>query len=409
MKKLIAILLTALLLTIGMVGALAEQGGLRPADLVNQDTRFAVVRSGMPQSLLESARQGQLTQAGAVQSVGEPVAVETLTEGLLMLNSARVDALMTLAPTARYTAARGEGLMPVEGVYPFKLCMLINDKKPELLASVNEAIVAMRADGTLDKLWDEHVTLGVGEPVRVTIPKGKTVVRVGVSGDIPPMDYVSASGEPAGYNTAMLAEISKRADFDMQFVYMDAGARFAALSSGRIDLFFWQLEVDLGMSDGFTGDAEAIARDAAAEITCLMSEPYATANVGWVFRIEKAKAAMTDEALLGRAREAAEWIAGRPNATAQELQALCDELYVDDICAVGADGAIQLSNQEENIGFRFADDEQSAAFLSILADPSLELAQEPMARGADGETYRYAGVAGGLDGGLTQVGVRIAK
>ncbi|MDD2647354.1 MAG: transporter substrate-binding domain-containing protein [Eubacteriales bacterium] len=280
-----------------------------------------------------------------------------------------------------------------------------------MLESVNTAIADMHTDGTLGALWNSNVAeLGINdEPVAVVpaVIEGAQTVRVGVSGDIPPLDYTSVDGKPAGYNTAVLAEIAKRAGFNVEFVYMETGARFTALSTGRIDLFFWQLgfERDVLSSDTFTGDLEALTKDLQDVVPCLRSEPYASAKVGWVARTDVV--ARSDSALLELAREAAAWVAAHPNATPAEVQAYCAELGVDDVCAVDASGAIAISNQAANIGFNFADDEQSAAFLPILRNEITELAQPATPRGVDGAMYRYAGVAGGIDGGLTQVGMRV--
>ena len=60
-----------------------------------------------------------------------------------------------------------------------------------------------------------------------------------MTGDLPPLDYVSEDGSPAGFNTAILAEIAKRLGKNIEVVDIDSGARAAALSSGQIDVIFW--------------------------------------------------------------------------------------------------------------------------------------------------------------------------
>ena len=69
--------------------------------------------------------------------------------------------------------------------------------------------------------------------------KGKGVLRVAVTGDLPPMDCILADGTPAGFNTAFLAELSRRIGQTIELVSMSAGARQAALASGRVDAVFW--------------------------------------------------------------------------------------------------------------------------------------------------------------------------
>ncbi len=76
---------------------------------------------------------------------------------------------------------------------------------------------------------------------KVEIPKieGAETIRVGVTGDLPPIDYVDEAGIPAGFNTAVLAEISRRTGKNIELVSIDSGARSLALSQGNVDVVFW--------------------------------------------------------------------------------------------------------------------------------------------------------------------------
>ena len=48
-----------------------------------------------------------------------------------------------------------------------------------------------------------------------------------------------ADGTPAGFNTALLAEIAKRLGKNIEIVDIDSGARAVALTSNKIDVIFW--------------------------------------------------------------------------------------------------------------------------------------------------------------------------
>ena len=105
---------------------------------------------------------------------------------------------------------------------------------------INKALDDMENEGVLAAL--EAMILAAGEaPVPVEIEKieGADTIRVGVTGDLPPFDYISESGVPAGYNTAILAEIGKRIGKNIELVHIDAGSRALALSSGMVDVVFW--------------------------------------------------------------------------------------------------------------------------------------------------------------------------
>ena len=100
----------------------------------------------------------------------------------------------------------------------------------------NQAIADMKADGTLDALKASIMDL---EKVEIAKIEGAETIKVGVTGDLPPIDYVGADGVPAGLNTAILAEISKRIGKNIELVGIESGARSLALSGGTVDVVFW--------------------------------------------------------------------------------------------------------------------------------------------------------------------------
>ena len=96
------------------------------------------------------------------------------------------------------------------------------------------------------KMHDAVVTymlrrLGYDEPEAVKFEKFENAgsVKVAVTGDMPPIDYIAADGTPAGFNTAVLAEIAKRMKVNIELLNIDSGARAAALASKRADVVFW--------------------------------------------------------------------------------------------------------------------------------------------------------------------------
>ena len=106
----------------------------------------------------------------------------------------------------------------------------------------NTAIIAMKKDGTLARLQKDYVeNLGVNEPseVKFTNFKDAKTIRVAVTGDLPPIDFIAADGRPTGYNTAILSEIGRRIKKNIRLISVEAGARSAALASERVDVVFW--------------------------------------------------------------------------------------------------------------------------------------------------------------------------
>lgn len=107
----------------------------------------------------------------------------------------------------------------------------------ELRDEFNRAIADMKADGTLDALHASMMDTEKG--VEIEKIEGAETVKVGVTGDLPPMDFTDELDVPAGFNTAVLSEISKRIGKNIELVKIYAGARSIALNHGLIDVVFW--------------------------------------------------------------------------------------------------------------------------------------------------------------------------
>ncbi|MBE8954871.1 MAG: transporter substrate-binding domain-containing protein [Quinella sp. 2Q5] len=120
-------------------------------------------------------------------------------------------------------------------------CLAVREDDVALKNSLDEAINAMKADGTLDEITKKFIRELKLPPTAVPIPTfdGARTIRVGVTGDLPPLDLVLADGTPAGFNTAVLAEIAKRLHENIELIQLDSAARATALTSGEVDAIFW--------------------------------------------------------------------------------------------------------------------------------------------------------------------------
>lgn len=162
------------------------------------------------------------------------------------LESKSIDEMSTYQCVADYLMARNDKFTQTD-FNKVKLedsfCAAMREDDKELLEEVNKAITAMKDDGTLDKLTQEYIkNVKAGEePPAVPIEKveGRPTLKVAVTGDLPPIDLVLANGKPAGFNTAVLAEIGKRLQKNIEIVQVNSGARAAALSSKSVDVIFW--------------------------------------------------------------------------------------------------------------------------------------------------------------------------
>ena len=152
---------------------------------------------------------------------------------IMALESKQIDRFATSSRVGNYIAAHND-----------KVGML--EKDAAQVEEINAAIKAMKDDGTLDKLVKENITdVGNAEPAATQMPavEGAPTLKVAITGDMPAMDFVTADGNPAGFNVAFLGELGKRINKNIELVNIDAGARSAALTSGQVDMLFWVIGV----------------------------------------------------------------------------------------------------------------------------------------------------------------------
>jgi len=112
---------------------------------------------------------------------------------------------------------------------------------------------------------------------------------------------------------------------------------------------------------------------------------------------------------LAKARALAHILALSPAAATDgaRLAEIMRVLDVDEINVADGHGILVGSTEPRYLGYDMGSAEQSAFFVPLLADPKLELLQEPQAIGFDAQTLmQYAGVARQDAPGFVQVGYR---
>ena len=114
---------------------------------------------------------------------------------------------------------------------------------------------------------------------------------------------------------------------------------------------------------------------------------------------------------MDKTRAFAHILSSQPNLlqNPSELNRLGEAMGVDELHVIDGNGIITNSTIKEYIGFDMASGEQSAEFLKILEDPSLEITQEPQPNSAEGTLMSYSGVARGDGEGFVQLGIRPRK
>jgi len=163
------------------------------------------------------------------------------------IESGSVDEVSLYSNVANYVVANNDKFEVIDNKSIKNLsdnfCFAVRKDDAQIKADLDKTIEEMKADGSLDKLVKDYITdLDKGQtPPAIEIPmtEGADTIKVGVTGDLPPLDYVSADGMPAGFNTALLAEVAKRLGKNVEIIDIESGARATALSSGQIDVIFW--------------------------------------------------------------------------------------------------------------------------------------------------------------------------
>ena len=163
----------------------------------------------------------------------------------LALESGQIDILSTYQNVAEYMLQRSadKEILPSERHLEDSFCFALRKDDTILKNELNKAIKEMTADGTLGKLAKQYIyELQEGEePPVVPITKidGADTIKVAVTGDLPPFDLVLPDGTPAGFSTAVLAEISKRIGKNIELINIDSNARASILTSKGADVVFW--------------------------------------------------------------------------------------------------------------------------------------------------------------------------
>ena len=257
MKKVAAFVL-AFMLASGISGyALAEEipadvyirGEIREAIDITEEELAAIMnesfRKGRDLKLYDMPVHAVLVPAADENFVLETRFFGSLTEMLLALDADLIDGACMPEFTAKYLLARNDGLQAgmVEFSNVKENYYLGFFENADLRDRVNEALAAMKADGTLYILQEKYLRDLENEPAPA-VPEtfeGAETVRVAVTGDLPPIDYIAADGTPAGFNTALVSELGKRLKVNISFVPVESSKRTVSLTSGVADIIFWYL------------------------------------------------------------------------------------------------------------------------------------------------------------------------
>lgn len=202
------------------------------------------------QYLAEQGAYHSQKDVSAMPEDGKVIFYDTLNAMLMALEAGDISSAEVPQCTADYLLAHNDKLMTrgaydLEGADDFTkavayrmgvgFAFMTTEDRAALRDELDAALTEMKDDGTLDALVKAYITDAVNtepESVAFTQKDGETV-KVAVTGALPPMDYVAADGTPAGFNTALLAELGKRLNKNFELVVVDSVGRATALAYCR--------------------------------------------------------------------------------------------------------------------------------------------------------------------------------
>ena len=181
-------------------------------------------------------------------SAYDPIFFNSLKEMQSGLDSGMINSFITYKNVANYIVAQNPSFEIVDSEnFDFTeiFCFALRESDKDLFRMVDKAVVEMDDDGTLKELVKNYITDVKDEKnvsaVEIQNIAGASTIKVAVTGDLPPIDLIDEEGKATGFNTAILAEISKRIGRNIELVHINSGERAAALTSGRVDIVFWAI------------------------------------------------------------------------------------------------------------------------------------------------------------------------
>lgn len=116
-----------------------------------------------------------------------------------------------------------------------------------LLVQIGKTIIQLNDENILPELIAKYITAPNTQydNQNQELPffeNGKTI-RVVLTGDLPPIDYIDSTNNPKGFSIALLTEIAKILEVNFQVVIGDASQRQSLIKSDKADIAFWMCGV----------------------------------------------------------------------------------------------------------------------------------------------------------------------
>ncbi len=243
MKKVIALGLILMVFVGGTVTAWAQEEAYPRLDITELAGKTLVSVNG-PSEIEKGLMENIFSLIPGLEMVSMP----SFSQVLAALIGGRGDGVMLPMNAARFVQTQNPELVikRFEALFDeeMRFFMIARSQDKELILKLNEAIRLFWTDGTLDRLYEQHIAHF--EEATAQRPSGtqfEQTLYVGVSGDVPPIDYIGADGVPAGFNVGYMEALGEKLNMNVALVVIPYDAQYQALMSGKIDVFFFYTQV----------------------------------------------------------------------------------------------------------------------------------------------------------------------
>ena len=155
-------------------------------------------------------------------------------DAITSLKQKKIDCIVMDRDTAEsYVKANSDlGIVDV-GFEPEQYAVAVKKGNADLLKTVNEVIVAMKADGSLLASLEAHADQKGTAPDYNTGAAGGKIV-VGTEPGFPPYEYMSGDNV-IGTDMDIMAKVAKKLDKELVVESLEFGGLIAAVQQGKID------------------------------------------------------------------------------------------------------------------------------------------------------------------------------
>lgn len=130
---------------------------------------------------------------------------------------------------------------PNDKIINYSFAFLNEDQ--DLCNQFDQAINVINSNHEIHKLMYENIWCVIegkqAETAHFSLFPNAPTVRIGVTGDLPPLDFVSKTGQPIGFCTALCAEIGRILKVNIELVLINSKDRGTSLLNKNVDALFY--------------------------------------------------------------------------------------------------------------------------------------------------------------------------